>query len=113
MQRCSFLTRYQNWVAPFLIAASSHVLLNGLPGDPIAHKRGLRQGYPLSPAAIRPYYLHVAAAPQHGQGKYKPLYCLKGRSPMIHTSVYAGDAAICHNFQSRLLGVGSYFGVCQ
>jgi hypothetical protein len=39
------------------------------------------------------------------------LYCLKGRSPMIHTFVYAGDAEICHNFQRRFLGVGSYFGV--
>jgi hypothetical protein len=46
MQRCGFPTRFRNWVAALLTTSTSRVLLNGILGDTIAHKRGLWQGDP-------------------------------------------------------------------
>lgn len=37
------------WIAALLSTSSSRVLLNGWPGKPIRHGRGVRQGDPLSP----------------------------------------------------------------
>lgn len=41
--------KWCEWIATLLSTASSKVLLNGCPGRPIAHLRGVRQGDPLSP----------------------------------------------------------------
>ena len=49
MQRMGFPARYRNWVAAFLSTTSSRVLLNGVPGEPITRRQGLRQGDALSP----------------------------------------------------------------
>lgn len=43
-----FPRRWVDWIAAFLSTASSQVLLNGIPGEPFVHGRGLRQGDPLS-----------------------------------------------------------------
>jgi hypothetical protein len=69
------------------------VLLNRVAGDPIKHGRGLRQGDPLSPLlfvlAIDPLHQILRKTTEQGQ-----LQKLKGRGTMIHTSLYADDAAI-------------------
>lgn len=93
MQRCGFPARFRNWVAALLVTASSRVLLNGVPGVPIAHGRGLRQGDPLSPLlfdlVIDPLQQLLHLATENGD-----LHRLRGRGPTIRTSLYADDAAI-------------------
>jgi hypothetical protein len=93
MQRCSFPTRFRNWVAALLTTSTSIVLLNGILGDPIAHGRGLWQGDPLSPLlfdlAINPLQQLLDIATHNGH-----LHRLRGRGPTVRTSLYANDAAI-------------------
>jgi retron-type reverse transcriptase len=49
LEKRGFPVRFRNWIVALLVTASSRVLLNGVPGLPIKHGRGLRQGDPLSP----------------------------------------------------------------
>jgi hypothetical protein len=44
-----FPIRWRNWIAMLLRTATSKVIINGVPGRPIDHHRGLRQGDSLSP----------------------------------------------------------------
>jgi hypothetical protein len=49
LKALGFGQKWRNWVCLSLASATSRVLLNGDPGNPIWHARGLRQGVPLSP----------------------------------------------------------------
>ena len=49
LQRLGFGQRWRNLLSILWASTSSRILLNGLPGRPILHRRGLRQGHPLSP----------------------------------------------------------------
>jgi hypothetical protein len=98
---------------------SSHVLLNGIAGDPIGHVRGLRQGDPLSPLlfvlAINPLSQILEGATMHGI-----LHKLRGRRNILRTSLYADDAAIfvapikqdVQNFTVILHCFGNVTGLC-
>jgi hypothetical protein len=49
MQAMGFGTYWRRWIAALLSTATSNILLNGQPGPPIRHRRGVRQGDSLSP----------------------------------------------------------------
>jgi len=49
LQQLGFGQIWRDIISGLLSSSSTQVLLNGIPGDRIAHRRGLRQGDPLSP----------------------------------------------------------------
>lgn len=49
LQARGFSSQWCDWIAILMSTASSRVLLNGCPGAPFPHSRGVRQGDPLSP----------------------------------------------------------------
>lgn len=49
LEHKGFGSRWRSWIAMLFRTASSRVLINGEPGRPIMHRRGVRQGDPISP----------------------------------------------------------------
>jgi hypothetical protein len=93
LQRLGFPPRFRDWLAALWSSASSRIILNGIPGKPMPHGCGLRQGDPVSPLlfvlAIDPLQYILEAATTNGD-----LHRLRGRGPFLRTSLYADDAAI-------------------
>jgi hypothetical protein len=49
LERVGFGPEWRDVLSGLLMTSSTHILLNGMPGDFITHRRGLQQGDPLSP----------------------------------------------------------------
>jgi hypothetical protein len=93
LQHMGFLTRWRNWLAVIFSTASSQILLNGIPGPPIPHGRGLRQGDPLSPLlfilAIDPLQRLLSLATEAGI-----LTRVARDRARLRVSLYADDVVI-------------------
>jgi hypothetical protein len=86
LQHLGFPSKFRDWIAALLSSYSSRVLLNGITG-------GLMQGdalsLVLSVLAIDPLHHLLRKATEQGR-----IQKLRGRAPMVCTSLYADDAAI-------------------
>jgi hypothetical protein len=87
---------WRDWVCLSLASANSRVLLNGNPGSPFWHARGLSQGDPLSPMlfilTIDPLQHILSTATQHGI-----LSPIHSRLIRCRISLYADNAGIFVN----------------
>ncbi|CAN6230203.1 unnamed protein product [Urochloa humidicola] len=93
MQRLGFGQRWRDLISIIWASTTSRILLNGIPGRPIKHRSGLRQGDPLSPMlfilAMDPLQRLLDRATQ--SGLLQPI----GADPIrMRTSLYADDAAL-------------------
>ena len=95
MQAIDFGPRWHEWVSILFRTSSSRVLLNGQQGPVFSHRRGVRQGDPLSPIlfilTMDPLQRLLDMATQHGALTALPL------AARWRTSIYAVDAAIFIN----------------
>ena len=66
LRHLGFPNRFLDWLSILLSTASSRIILNGVPGDPIRHGRGLRQGDPLSPL-----FLSSASTPFSSSSRWR------------------------------------------
>jgi len=93
MRRQGFPQKWCDWLSSIWASSSSRVIVNGVPGPPIQHGRGLRQGDPLSPMlfaiAIDPLVNVLRKATENGR-----LSKLRGRHARLQISLYADDAAV-------------------
>jgi hypothetical protein len=96
LQHLGFSSRWRSWISLILSTASSAVLLNGAEGPLIRHRRGLRQGDPLSPLlfilAIDPLHRILDRATLLGYLSPLPL-----QEATLRASLYADDAAVFLN----------------
>jgi mannosylglycoprotein endo-beta-mannosidase len=93
MEKVGFGQRWRDIISILWGCTTSRILLNGIPGQPIRHRRGLRQGDPLSPMlfilAMDPLQRMFDKATQHGL-----LNPIGAASIKFRTSLYADDAAL-------------------
>jgi hypothetical protein len=96
LQRIGFSPRWRDWITLLLSSASSAIMLNGVDGKHIKHRRGLRQGDPLSPLlfilAIDPLHRLLEKATCFGG-----LTPLPVREAKLRVSLYADDAIMFLN----------------
>uniref|UniRef100_A0A453BHF4 Reverse transcriptase domain-containing protein n=1 Tax=Aegilops tauschii subsp. strangulata TaxID=200361 RepID=A0A453BHF4_AEGTS len=96
LRQFGFGHRFLKWIAILLSSASTRVLLNGVPGPPIWHKEGLRQGDSLSPQL---FVLAVDTLGRlfrraHDTGILQPLH---PRRPISAISLYADDVMLFYH----------------
>jgi hypothetical protein len=93
MQRLGFGQRWRDLICILWANTTLSILLNGIPGRPIQHCCGVRQGDPLSPMlfilAMDPIQRLFDQATQHGL-----LNPIGADTIRMRTSLYADDAAL-------------------
>jgi hypothetical protein len=90
MEKLGFGARWRDWISLALASSSSRILLNGIPGRPIKHERGLRQADPISPILFilaMDKILHMAV-------EKGVLQSISPRTKGIKVSLYADDTVI-------------------
>ena len=93
MQRVGFGHVWCDIISGLLASSSTQILLNGSPGDRIAHRRGLRQGDPISPMLfilIMDVLCHLIKK----ASEEELLQPLARRALQHRISVYADDVVI-------------------
>jgi hypothetical protein len=105
LRKLGFGRKFCEWIAILLSTASTRVMLNGEPGPPIWHRRGLRQGDPLSPMlfvlVINMLNKLLAKATELGI-----LRRLARQELATSVSLYADDVVIfCHPDEPELRAV--------
>ena len=96
LQANGFGRKWLNWISNLLATQSTRVLINGQLSEPIIHRRGLRQGDPLSPLlfVIVLDCMATMFAKSSQVGILKPI----GNQRLAYrTSLYADDAIIFIN----------------
>jgi hypothetical protein len=113
LQHLGFGQIWRDIFSGLLATSSTQVLLNGVPGDIIHHKRGLRQGDPLSPMffILVMDILGCIVAKADEEGQLQPL----SSKPLHHMiSLYADDAFLFfhprENEIHTVLGILNLFG---
>jgi hypothetical protein len=93
MEHLGFGPKWREWISNALATSSSCILLNGVLGTPIKHKRGLRQGDPLLPMlfilAMDPLQKILQLVIERNL-----LHPTTPRSVGIKASLYTDDAAL-------------------
>jgi hypothetical protein len=105
LRKMGFGTKFCELVAILLSTASTRVMLNGEPGPPIWHRRGLRQGDPLPPSlfVLIMNTLNRALVKEIELGILRRL---ARRELATSVSLYANDVVIfCHPDETELRAV--------
>ena len=96
LTKLGFGQRWRNMLALILASSSSRILLNGSPGKAFSHRRGLRQGDPLSPMlfirVLEPLLKLLELATEN-----QVLSPLRLGTARMRASFYADDAALLVN----------------
>lgn len=105
LRHLGFGQRWREWVSILLSSASTRILVNGSPGPPILHAKGLRQGDPFSPMLFT-LVIDALNSLLHHALEAGVLRKLTARHIASSVSLYADDVAIfCHPDASELRAV--------
>jgi hypothetical protein len=104
LQHMGFGRLFIEWVCIVLASDSSKIVLNGVPGMTIPHRRGLWQGDPLSLMLFLLVMEVLNAFIWHAErmGLLSPLPC---RGVRLRTSMYADDVVMFVSPTVRVLGL--------
>lgn len=96
MQQMGFGQRWRDMISLLFASSSSKVMLNGIPGDSFIHRRGLRQGDPLSPMLFI-LAMELLRCLFDKATEASILSLLSSRSARLRMSFYADDDALFIN----------------
>ena len=93
LQKRGFGPRCRNLISGILGSSSTRILLNGIPGEELFHRRGLRQGDPLSPMLfiLVMDVLNCMVEKANSEGLLQPLAT---RNIHHRVSIYADDVVL-------------------
>jgi hypothetical protein len=93
LRRMGFGDMFLKWIAVLLYTVNTRVMVNGVPGERIAHRRGLRQGDPTSPMMFVAA-MEVMSAIIKKAVEGDMFSNLASISPLQRISIYADDVVL-------------------